>query len=1035
MNQKKMKSMRLLKRITHEYYGIIILFTVSIISYSCSDINFDLPPGPQGPQGLSAYEVWKVEAQSGKLPGWPTNKTEIIDYFTYIKGEKGDKGEDGKSAYELWKMMITDGKTPNPHKPDEMWEKNRNTETDFWNYLAGKNGESPHIGVNGNWWIGNKDTKIPARGRDGENGQTPYVGRNGNWWIGIVDMGIPAKGIAGVDGKDGVSPFVGENGNWWIGNKDTNIPAKGKDGEKGIDGKSAYEVWKEKAEKGELTDPKDPNKKWPKDKTDISHFIQYLTGANGKDGVDGKNGIDGKDGQTPYVGPNGNWWIGGKDTNVKAKGENGKDGVDGEDGKTPYVGENGNWWIGTTDTNVKAKGENGKDGTSPHIGENGNWWIGTTDTGKPARGEKGEKGDNGQTPHVGENGNWWIGTTDTGKPSKGKDGKDGATPHVGENGNWWIGTTDTNIKAKGEKGTDGTDGVAGKSAYELWIEDVNQGKITNPNTGEPWPTTEITQAHFWKYLRGKDGEKGEKGGSGKSAYEIWKSMVETGNLDNPKNPEVKWPKDKNSEIDFWEFLMGKDGIDGKNGIDGIDGKSAYELWVEEVNKGLPNPHEPGTNWPKEKTSTDNFWEFLSGKDGKDGIAGKPGEPGKPIEIVTGVPNVIAQYALQEYSEYVRWSDGAVMYKVYDNVGQLAPGAKVKGLPGLEPNKEYTANSKGEFLVPKEDLPEGKDISELVGKTLEVTYLKSTGQTVTEASAANTYVPNRIHVRLMRRSNYGIDGSDINVYTKCERHTGRPDSNWEVIPEYLGNLSQRYRAFELSDSNDPSSFDEDSKPYYNNTQNLRSSNIYIKRPRVKPGFRTMVDNEWDGKDHYYIIQMESYYGEKPILPAVIKNAPIQYSPIINNISSVKTYAEGLNSVAEITVEFDVSDINRDLIFSGYTTEKTVQFSDTDYEYWAPIIHKTSADSKMFTIAFVYSLQSGDHRADNSSNRASINQPTSRIGNVHVLSNVSVSATGSYFVDAGSIGSLKFDKTNMKLSFIGAKDSYKTIPDILDIPIIQ
>ena len=58
----------------------------------------------------------------------------------------------------------------------------------------------------------------------------------------------------------------------------------------------------------------------------------------------------------------------------------------GEDGQTPFIGENGNWWIGDTDTGVKANGENG---ATPHIGENGNWWIGDTDTGIAAQGKDG----------------------------------------------------------------------------------------------------------------------------------------------------------------------------------------------------------------------------------------------------------------------------------------------------------------------------------------------------------------------------------------------------------------------------------------------------------------------------------------------------------------------------------------------------------------------------------------------------------------------------------------------------------------------
>ena len=52
-----------------------------------------------------------------------------------------------------------------------------------------------------------------------------------------------------------------------------------------------------------------------------------FNGKDGKNGDDGKNGENGKDGLTPYVGPNGNWWIGGVDTHSPSTG---KDGVDGK---------------------------------------------------------------------------------------------------------------------------------------------------------------------------------------------------------------------------------------------------------------------------------------------------------------------------------------------------------------------------------------------------------------------------------------------------------------------------------------------------------------------------------------------------------------------------------------------------------------------------------------------------------------------------------------------------------------------------------
>ncbi|MEF9922994.1 MAG: hypothetical protein RR854_00270 [Muribaculaceae bacterium] len=56
----------------------------------------------------------------------------------------------------------------------------------------------------------------------------------------------------------------------------------------------------------------------------------------------------------------------------------------GKDGLTPFIGKNGNWWIGIKDTGVKATGENG---VTPNIGINGNWFIGATDTGIKATGD------------------------------------------------------------------------------------------------------------------------------------------------------------------------------------------------------------------------------------------------------------------------------------------------------------------------------------------------------------------------------------------------------------------------------------------------------------------------------------------------------------------------------------------------------------------------------------------------------------------------------------------------------------------------
>lgn len=89
---------------------------------------------------------------------------------------------------------------------------------------------------------------------------------------------------------------------------------------------------------------------------------------------------------------------------------------------------------------------------------------------------------------------------------------------------------------KGPKGEDGDDG---KSAYDVWKENGNEGK---------------TEKEFIDSLKGEPGEKGAdgtNGADGKSAYDIWKNS-DTNNANK-------------TEQEFLDSLKGKDGKDGKDG--------------------------------------------------------------------------------------------------------------------------------------------------------------------------------------------------------------------------------------------------------------------------------------------------------------------------------------------------------------------------------------------------------------------------------------------------------------------------------------
>ena len=117
---------------------------------------------------------------------------------------------------------------------------------------GGGNGLTPHIGDNGNWWIGDTDTLKPARGEQGIQGLRGERGLQGERGA-QGERGIQGlQGIQGIQGLPGVKGDAGE---------------RGAQGERGLDGAPG--------EKGR-------------------------DGVDGLPGTPGKNGVDGKDGKSAY---------------------------------------------------------------------------------------------------------------------------------------------------------------------------------------------------------------------------------------------------------------------------------------------------------------------------------------------------------------------------------------------------------------------------------------------------------------------------------------------------------------------------------------------------------------------------------------------------------------------------------------------------------------------------------------------------------------------------------------------------------------
>ena len=591
-------------------------------------------------------------------------------------------------------------------------------------------------------------------------------------------------------------------------------------------------------------------------------------------------------------------------------------------------------------------------------------------------------------------------------------------------------------------------GPAGASAYEVWVQAVKDGTIV-------WDADRTDLNNYFLYLKGEDGKDGS---NGKDAYQLWLDEVASG-IDDPHNPGQQWSKNQTSMQDFWYFLtgaagqngspptigangnwfidgvdtgisaQGKDGRDGSvvtigaNGnwfIDGIDtgetafgtagtpGQSAYDLWVQEVQTGtVEDPHNPGQLWSPDKTTTQDFWDFLRGNDGNQGETnqegGETGQPGEDIKIILGKPNVIPLYVNQNYNEFVRWEDGSVGYIVYNDAGNLAAGAIVKGLPGIkDPTKEYIADADGFFLVPKEDLPENTDISKRRGATASVTYTNSQGQTVDEASAPNTYVPNRMYVRVRLQTDPLIDGTYMRFSPLVERETD--GKGWEMIPSYLGNLTQSIVAYSLSDPNNPSSYDGTSATFTAADTNIDISShtimLRINRLRKSASYYHPVD-EWDEQDHYFTLVLESYYGENPSISAVIKMAPIQAMPMLKDNVKAFTYDPAIGDFNRIEGELDVANIDQSLLFNNVLSKESKTTGVVSYDYYYPVVddYSTAINTKQFTVRF-------NVTGHNQNATSSISSPAFSITTVYIGASVILECSGSYFYSLNTIGYLRF-----------------------------
>ena len=146
---------------------------------------------------------------------------------------------------------------------------------------------------------------------DAAKGHIPHIGENGNWWIGESDTGVSASGIPGEPGKDGVTPQLRINseniwevsydgGKTWESMGISAVGASGANGQNGAPGQDGSDgVGIANIEKTSSNGNVDI---YTITLTNGKTFPFTVTnGVDGKDGADGVDGADGKDGESVSV--------------------------------------------------------------------------------------------------------------------------------------------------------------------------------------------------------------------------------------------------------------------------------------------------------------------------------------------------------------------------------------------------------------------------------------------------------------------------------------------------------------------------------------------------------------------------------------------------------------------------------------------------------------------------------------------------------------------------------------------------------------
>ena len=260
----------------------------------------------------------------------------------------------------------------------------------------------------------------------------------------------------------------------------------------------------------------------------------------------------------------------------------------------------------------------------------------------------------------------------------------------------------------------------------------------------------------------------------------------------------------------------------------------------------------------------------------------------------------------------------------------------------------------------------------MGKVKEVTINK-----VTKESAENTYVPNRMQIRMIYIATSPYLDYEHNLQFRVERKTD-PSAEWKTLPSYLPNVNAGFTAYQVTNPEDPTSLDK-TKKIESTTPNMSSTSMSINPNRyVKEnpaGIKNGITDFWDGKDNYFsIVKDTPYYGETVYWNGVCKMAPYQIPPTLKTLALTKASAESGDDVFlnKAQGEFDFSTIDFNIICKRELV-KTVKPNGIDYiepEFYAP---EEAKELLLCYVKFTYTSPLGVQTATSELNKSSYKKP--------------------------------------------------------------